>query len=104
MDASGWHKRVADGLWGFRKAPGDVVDIALTWSDHLGDGETVSSGTWVVPAGLTAGSESVASPLTIVRVSGGSAGQEYKVTCQMVKSDGERRDRTIVVEVVAELS
>ena len=103
MKAQGFYRR-ADDLAGIYKAPGDVVDYSLDWVDHLADAVTITAATWIVPAGLTAGSAGVVGSVTTQRISGGTAGADYKVTCQMTKSNNERIDRTFVISVVAELS
>ena len=43
------------------KDPADVLDYGLDWSDQLAlksPADTISSATWVVPAGLIAGAQS----------------------------------------------
>lgn len=103
MRPQGFYRRV-DDLAGIEKAPGDVVDYSLDWVDHLAAGVTISSATWVVSATLTEGASGVSGSVATKRISGGTAGTEHKVTCQMTKSNGERIDRTFVISVVAELS
>lgn len=103
MKRSGYFLR-DDDLVGIFKAEGDAVDYAIDWSAHLAEGIEVASATWVVPAGVTGSTEALESPITKKRISGGTAGQEYPITCQMTKTNGERIDRTFVVVVVEALS
>jgi hypothetical protein len=103
MKPQGFYRRV-DDLAGIYKAPGDVVDYTLDWTDHLAQGVTAVTASWTVPAGLTGAGEGVASPLTTKRISGGTAGTEYKVAVAMTKSNAEVVVRTFVITVATELS
>lgn len=70
-------------------------------SDWLESGETISSHTVTVSAGLTKDSDSATDTDTSVTVwlSGGTAGSDYECTCQVVTSNGRTDDRTISIQV-----
>jgi|JI10StandDraft_1071094.scaffolds.fasta_scaffold1764000_2 hypothetical protein len=103
MKRQGFFGRV-DDLAGIFKAPADVVDYSLDWVDHLASGVTIADATWTVPAGLAAGSQGVTGTVATKRLSAGTAGAEYTVTCTITKSSGEVLARSFVITVVAELS
>lgn len=80
------------------KDPADVLDYALDWSDQLAlsdPDDTISSATWTVPAGLTAGAQFVASGIAAIWLSGGTAGTDYTVTCRIVTTGGRTLERSV---------
>ncbi len=94
----------------FQKDPNSVLDYEFDWSaltngsgssDWLSLGETISSATVVVSAGLTKDSDTLVNSNTGVRVflSGGSIGIEYTVACLIVTSDARTDERTITIYV-----
>lgn len=102
-------QRQADGLFHDTKVPGDEVDWGIDWSKELPNPETGSPRTiltygFAVQTGLTAGSAGVVGVSTVVRLSGGTAGQSYYVTGHVVLSDGTRLECTLVIDVVARRS
>lgn len=87
--------------------PQDKKDYTLNWAGsapgpRLVDGETISTSTWTVPAGIT---QPVGSPATntttttTIWLTGGTAGVHYKVTNHVVTSQGREYDWSIVVQV-----
>lgn len=99
------------GPW-IEKDPEAVLDYHLPWAAWL-DGDTLSSVTWTVPAGLTKDSQSInASSVTIdgtthaantvatVWLSGGTAGNDYTVECKVVTAGGRTDERSFRVRVV----
>ena len=80
--------------------PDSVLDYSVDWSALLGDGETLVSASWLVPAGLTLVSESLASPVATVWLSGGTVGQVYRVTSRVVTSGGRQDDRSFTLVVM----
>ena len=85
----------------FQKDPNDTEEYAFDFRKYLATGETISSAVWTVPAGLTKVSETVAGSEARVKVSGGTLGEDYEITCLMTTSQGRIIDRTGVVEVRA---
>ncbi len=77
------------------KAPGATMAIpAPTWSDIGGD--TISTYTWSAGTGLTIAS---GGSTATVKVSGGTAGSDYALTCAIVTSGGQEDSRVITVQV-----
>lgn len=94
----------------FEKDPAAVLDYKFDWksltngsglSDWLATGETISTKTVTADTGITKVSDSLTDTNTSVTVwlSGGTAGQSYKVVCQIVTSDGRTDERTMVIKV-----
>ena len=85
----------------FVKAATSVLDYKFDWSDWLDAGETISSKTVTVPTGLTKNSDALADTNTAVLVwlSGGTTGERYTVSCQIVTSAGRTDARYIEIEI-----
>lgn len=95
----------------FTKDPDAVLDYKFDWAnttnggstpDWLASGETISTRTVTVEAGLTKDSDSLTDSATSVTIwlSGGTAGESYTVHCRIVTSAGRTDDRTVTIEVV----
>ena len=88
----------------FTKDPEAVLDYAFDWNDAtnpwLATGETISSYTVTAQTGLTKDSDSEASGVVTVWLSGGTAGTTYRVECKIVTSAGRTDERTIWIKVV----
>lgn len=86
----------------YLKDPDAVLDYKVDYSSWLADGETISTATVTVDAGITKDSSSVTDSNTSVTawLSGGTAGDNYKVTYHITTSDGREDDRTIVIKVL----
>jgi hypothetical protein len=83
----------------FDKDPGDGADYGRDWTDHLDDGDTVASSTWVVATGLTGTSPELVGNVATIRLSGGTAGVEYKVTNHVVTTQGREFERSFIINV-----
>jgi hypothetical protein len=84
------------------KDPADVLDYALNWSDQLAlisPADTISSATWAVPAGLTAGPQFVLGGVATAWLSGGVAGTDYTITCRIVTAGGRTLERNVKLQV-----
>lgn len=84
-----------------QKNPSATVDISVSYVNQLATGETIASATAaVVGAGtITVGAPTVASPLVVVRVSGGTNGITDSFVILATTSTGEILDATIYVVV-----
>jgi hypothetical protein len=80
------------------KDPNDIADYGLTWAKNLGT-DTITSSTWVVPAGIVKDDESSTTTTTKVRLSGGTAGQNYELTNRVTTASGQRFDCSIRIYV-----
>jgi hypothetical protein len=77
----------------FDKAAAADKDYTVEWEDWL-NGDVLATSTWVVPAGLTSSSNSIAGTNTIIWLAGGSLGGEYE--CEnTVTTVGGRTDVAI---------
>lgn len=79
------------------KDPNAKLDYALDWTAYLAGADTIASAAWTVPAGLTKVSEANTTTTTTVRISGGTAGTEYTVTCHIVLASGQEDERSITI-------
>ena len=71
------------------KSPVDVADYFIDWSNFLADSETIVSVVFTATAGLTVGTTDFTGKVTRVRLSGGTAGSSYAVTCVITTSTSE---------------
>lgn len=94
----------------FTKDPDATLDYTFDWkassngtgsSDWLESGESISTATVTVPSGLTKDSQAVGSGAVTVWISGGTAGESYKVLCQITTDNSPARtdERSIIINV-----
>ena len=84
------------------KDPNSSIDYGEDWSDTtygpwLETGETISSSTWIVPAGLTGGTESNSTTQTSIFLSGGTEGETYTITNRITTSASRTEDRSMKI-------
>ncbi len=100
MTATGFQKDAA-GDW-IEKDPNAVLDYGLDWGVPLKSwlaGETIASVAWTVPPGLTQVSASNSDTVAKVRLSGGTVGVTYTITCRITTSTGQVEDRSFRVVI-----
>ena len=94
----------------FIKDPDAVLDYKFDWkadtngngtSDWLQSGETLSSHTIDADSGITVDSSALSDTNTSVTVwlSGGTAGTDYAVRCEVVTSASRTDERTMMIAV-----
>lgn len=83
----------------FKKDPSAVLDYAFDWSDWLATGETISTATWTVPAGITKTDQDETTTTAVIWLSGGTADTDYNVACAVTTSDGRTDERTMTIKV-----
>ena len=83
----------------FRKDPDSVLDYGIDWSTWLASGETISTSTWTVPAGITKDSDSKGDTSTLMWLSGGTAGETYSLANKITTTDGRTCERSIRIIV-----
>lgn len=81
------------------KDPDDVLDYQVDWSGRLPTGDTISTSTWIVPAGLTKDSDSTSTKTTTIWLSGGTAGSTYSVTNRVVTTGGRTMDASVTLRL-----
>jgi len=71
-----------------------VLDFGHDWSTWLTDsgGDTITSSTWDVPDGIIEDSNENDTTSTTVWLSGGTAGEKYSLTNEII-TDGGRTER-----------
>jgi hypothetical protein len=95
----------------FLKDPDATLDYKFDWkaltngsgsSDWLQSGETISSHTIDADSGITVDSSAQTDTNTSVTVwlSGGTAGTNYEVRCEIVTSAARTDERTMTIQVV----
>lgn len=77
--------------------PDAHLDYGIDWSAWLATGETIDDSTWIVPEPLIGDDASHTDELTVVWISGGSAGQRYQVTNRITTTEGRIDDRSITL-------
>ena len=94
----------------FLKDPDATLDYKFDWkaltngsgdSDWLASGETISTKTVTVDDGITKDSDALTDTDTSVTVwlSGGTAGEDYEVACEIVTSASRTDERTMKIQV-----
>lgn len=83
------------------KDPQEVLDYRIDWSARLEEGETISTSTWTVPAGITKDEDENAAATATIWLSGGTLGETYELVNQIVTSDERTMDQTIRLRIKA---
>jgi hypothetical protein len=80
------------------KDPDATIKLTFHWAAQLA-GETISTSDFVLPDGLTEGTNSGTGSIRATLVSGGSLDTKYRVTNRITTSGGRTLDQTKVVLV-----
>jgi hypothetical protein len=80
------------------KDPDEVLDYKIDWATRL-DGDTISSSTWMVSAGLTKNSDTSATTSTTIWLSSGVEGAVYQIVNEIVTVGGRTMDQTVVLRI-----
>ena len=87
----------------FMKDPDAVLDYMFNWRDAstpwLGTIETIVDHTITADTGLVVDSSTENNGKVTVWLSGGTAGETYKVACRITTSEGRVDERTIWIKV-----
>ena len=81
------------------KDPVAKLDYGWDWEDWLA-GDTIDTSTWTVPTTLVKESDSKTNTTTTVWISGGTLGESYTVTNQIVTVAGRVDQRSFVLKIV----
>lgn len=81
------------------KDPAEDMDFEIDFSDMLASGETIASYTLTVPTGITDHDDSKTSTAVIFWLSGGTAGEEYDIECEIVTSLDRTYKRSLTILV-----
>lgn len=82
------------------KDPDAVLDYEINWTAWL-NGDTISSSSWTVPAGLTKDSDSFTDTVTKIWLSGGTDSETYTLTNRITTSGGRTDDRSVTLSVAS---
>jgi hypothetical protein len=82
----------------FNKDPDAVLDFAINWADWLSD-DIITASTWTVPAGITKDRDSFHEFLTVVWLSGGTAGETYTLVNRIETDESRTEDRSVFITV-----
>jgi hypothetical protein len=83
----------------FPKDPDAILDFEFDWSDWLQSGETIASYDITVETGIVNESDSEADGKVTVWLSGGMAGENYIVACEIDSSDSRTDERSMRILV-----
>jgi hypothetical protein len=83
----------------FVKDPAESKRYGFDWTAHLEDGDSVTTSTWVVADGLTGTEGELVGNVAAIRLSGGTEGTEYRVTNNVVTTQGDIFERSFTVNV-----
>lgn len=83
----------------YLKDPSAVLDWVFDWTDWLASGEAITDHTITVDTGITNDSSTEDAGKVTVWLSGGTAGENYKVACLIETSAGRKDERTIWIKV-----
>jgi hypothetical protein len=81
----------------FIKDPAGIIDYTVRWSSWLPSGDTISSSSWTVPAGLVKVSEANTTTDAVIFLASGTIGQIYEVTNRIITAGGRQNDQTISI-------
>ena len=81
------------------KDPSAVLDYVFDWTEWLATGETITDHTITADTGITVDSSTESGGKVTVWLSGGTAGENYKVACLITTSAGRTDERTIWIKV-----
>jgi hypothetical protein len=81
------------------KDPAEDIDFEIDFSDLLDGSETIASYTLTVPTGITDHDDSNTDSAVIFWLSGGTAGEEYDIACEIVTSAGRTKKRSLTILV-----
>lgn len=82
------------------KDPSAVLDYMFDWTDWLAAAETITNHTITPDTGIIVDSSTEDAGKVTVWLSGGTAGENYKVACLIETSAGRKDERTIWIKVV----
>lgn len=82
------------------KAPEAVKDYGIDWRKWVATGVTLVTSIWEVPIGITNDTDSISGLYTLIRLSGGTAGETYTLINKVTSSVGELEPRAIEVRVM----
>lgn len=90
--------------WSRNKRPAEVLDYGFDWAAELAatdPDDVISTSTWIIPAGLTAGAQGVTGSVTTVWISGGTDGADYVIVNRITTTGGRTHESSAQLFVKA---
>lgn len=82
----------------FVKDPDAILDYTIDWLNWLCS-DTIVTGTWVVPSGITRVTDTITTTTATIWLSGGTVGKSYNLVNKINTSGGRADNRTISLMV-----
>lgn len=83
----------------FIKDPDSIRSFGINWATFL-DGQAFTATTWTLTSGTAViDSNTTSTTYTLVKLSGGAAGERCVLRNRVTRTDGERDDQTIYVRI-----
>jgi len=83
----------------FVKDPGETKAYSIDHSNELLSGDTISTSTWSIPAGITEVSETETATVATIEISGGTVGTTYRCENTVVTVGAETLVESILIYV-----
>ena len=82
------------------KDPDEDLDYQFDWTGSLEEDETIASYTLTVPTGITSHDDSNTDTAVIFWLSGGTAGETYRIECEITTSASRVYKRSLDMLIV----
>jgi hypothetical protein len=85
----------------FEHDPDAILDYSIDWSKWMTTGDTLSSATWSLPAGVTGTNDHISGSKAVIfiEVTADPPARKYNLTCHITTTAGREDDRTIQLVV-----
>ena len=85
----------------FTKDPDEVLDFRVNWANVMGaDVDTIATGSFTSPAGITEDSEVMTTTYMDVWLSGGTDAGDYEILNDIETASGRTWQRSILIKVI----
>lgn len=85
------------------KQPGEERVIPFEFADKLRTGDSISApsvaGSITAESGITVGAPQQSGTLVLCLASGGTDGQNYRVSCRITTTNGEKLELDVIIQV-----
>lgn len=85
------------------KQPGEARVIPFEFADKLGTGDSISAssvaGSITADAGITVAAPQQSGTLVLCKVSAGTDGQNYRISCKITTTLGEILELDVIIQV-----
>jgi hypothetical protein len=81
------------------KDPSDIADYFFDWTEFLPEGEIITEATVTVPTGVTGVIDDFTDKMVRVRLSGGTADENYPIDCLISTDAGQVFEMTSTLKV-----